>query len=639
MWALLVFVCSACSQPRFETPETLEFTDLAIGSTGTARFTVRNTTDHDDAIDLEVPEPFKVEQLSFWLRARSQVEVSVTFTATTLGPREDALIIRGRAHERSMVLRTRGIGPHLETKESLVLPPIPLLATQLAKESRGVLLVQNVGTADSRLEVTSATTSGPELCIGTFVDEVCTPAPLPTITAGDVAMLPLTLRVRSDARREWSVRLRSNDSFQAETEVRLLEPGDVITRVIRRLQPTPVAFSSGSLRLVFEGGERDIRLEPSTSTDSCVVALPSALDFGFVTAGCPSISRSVSLYNVCNTPVAVTDASVTGDFALTRFTPMQTVLVGGPPADISVRIQPTALGPRTGILRIGTTAGEQLVSLRANVDPSSRSVDVFRQGTEPQRIEALMVVDTSPSFAPQRAATRARLSNVLVSWTAICADLRVGFVAAEADADAGVQLALNDAGAAWTRSDAPDFEALVLSAFDALPPSSETEGCVGPAAAVLLDAGLPAGGNARVLCVSDALEQSPTPIASLSALRAHFGTFQWDVVTGTSSSTCSVEAHDDDLTHSSLTSAANGQRVDVCSSWSSNFVVGGFGCGYRSVFYLTSPPRGEIEVRVDGQLVPTSDWTYASADNTVRFTVPPPSNSLVEVSYDRPCSP
>lgn len=699
-WAWVFLLLASCAQPRFEAPEVLDFGDVAIGARVEAVLVLRNPGGDDDALELLVPDGFAVEQTGFWLRAGAERSVRVTFSGRELGPREAALVVRGRVVERTVLLRARGVGPRLEVSSSVVLPPVPLLAGDTVKESRGALFIRNVGTGGSRLTVTRATASGPELCIGEFSSRVCVPAALPSaLAAGDVFELPLTLRVTSDATRAWTVELQSDDPLQGQHTVqvyaliarvapcefsttavlpvgvngallrleqrgaqrcflrameldvtpagalqfeaplslpRLVEPGEVLLRVIRRVPPA--VFTSGTLRVSYEGGALDVALTPSTTGDPCVVLVPDALDFGFVAGGCPSASRSVQLYNLCSTPLAVIDATVLGaDFMVTQFTPMTVVRSGGPPATLSVRMGPTDLGVRTGQLRITTSSSEHFVPLRGDVDPATRTVDRFRQGEDPSTADVLVVVDTSPSFAGARAAVRAGLAGALTSWTGLCGELRVGFVPAEADAS--VQLALNDAGAGWTGTRGPDFVGRALSAFDALPESSETEGCIGPAASTLL--GLPDGGKAWGLCISDALEQSPSPQASLAALRGHFSSFQWDVVTGTSSSTCSVEANDDDLVHASLASAGGGQRVDVCSSWASHFTLGTFECGYRTLFYLTSTPRGVIEVRVDGQLVPAQGWTYDATLNAVNFEPfwAPRPNTLLEVSYDQRCTP
>jgi hypothetical protein len=253
------------------------------------------------------------------------------------------------------------------------------------------------------------------------------------------------------------------------------------------------------------------------------------------------------------------------------------------------------------------------------------------------------MVDTSPSFAPRRAAVRANLATWLAQSYLRCLDLRWAFAPADGAPDAGVTFALNDAGSAWTSTLDPDFSTRALSAFDALPAGSETEACVGPAAALMQSVPPRDGGVFGGLCLTDALEQSPTPMASLAQLQARLpgpASTTWSVVGGFSPG-CAVEAQDDGV-HGALVTASNGAKESICApSWWASFTPLGFPtCGARSQYFLGSRPTvTSLEVRVDGVLVPMTAWSYDAADNSVRFSSAPPLGSTITVRYVPTCSP
>ena len=269
-------------------------------------------------------------------------------------------------------------------------------------------------------------------------------------------------------------------------------------------------------------------------------------------------------------------------------------------------------------------------------------MDTFRQDAPPL-IDLLVMVDPSPSFVPKRAGVRANLSSLLNRQTNGCVDLRFGIAPADGAPDAGVRLLLNDAGMAWTSSGDPLFVERALSAFDSLPIGSETEACIGPAAALVQDGGLRPGSAFSGLCVTDALEQSINPAAELQViktLKAPSPAF-WSAVTGLGSS-CAVEAIDDGV-HRGLVNAAYGSQEDICNAtWWQNLVgLNTPSCPLRTQFYLTGAAAGPLEVRIDGQLVPGADWTLDVASNSVVFgagRAPLPGTTL-QISYALACVP
>ena len=107
---------------------------------------------------------------------------------------------------------------------------------------------------------------------------------------------------------------------------------------------------------------------------------------------------------------------------------------------------------------------------------------------------------------------------------------------------------------------------------------------------------------------------------------------------------CTVEAQDDGV-HSALVQASNGARESICAPdwWIAFLPLGGFPtCGARSEYFLNSRPApGTLEVRVDGVLVPASDWSYDAANNSVTFASghAPRLGATITAHYVPSCTP
>lgn len=446
-----------------------------------------------------------------------------------------------------------------------------------------------------------------------------------------------------------------------------LAPGEKLSRVIRVRPPSTPFGLTGKVRVLAAGTaalEVPIRLEPPAS--QCLVTSPSTLDFGIVRRDCSSPNRNVQLYNACSRPVTVLSvvvASAAGEgpgspncpgatpcpeFFLTTGVAPRTVIQPGSstPVMLSLKYRPINHGADTGAVVISTVEeADTVIALQGRGDLSAQNVDSYRQDALPI-IDVLVMVDASPSFVSKRASVRANLTPMLTWMSSTCFDARWGFAAADGAPGAGVQLLANDAGVRWTSSGDPQFVERALSAFDALPVGSEQEACVGPAADVLQDAGVRPGSFLSALCVTDALEQSPSPMSSLQAIEAQRtgSRFSWSAVTALSTSTCAVEAADDGV-HGGLVNAAYGTHQDLCDpAWGLNLVGNPSPvCGYRTTFYLTSRPASpsELELTIDGQPVPAADWTLDATSNAVVFApgkAPTPGQTL-EIKYHVACVP
>lgn len=394
----------------------------------------------------------------------------------------------------------------------------------------------------------------------------------------------------------------------------------------------------------------------------CLTAAPSAIDFGNVKNGCNSHLRNVVIYNTCTAPVVIDAVEMRAaageppqgpncpgtapcpEFTLASSIPAGTIIPGAGTASFSVQYRPINYGPDRGAVVISERGGpESIVALSGVGDANALNTDTYRFDPLPI-VDVLVMVDTSPSFVPKRASTRDNLMPLLTRLGNGCFDARFAFAAADGAADAGVKLQPNDAGESWSSSNDPSFISRALSAFDSLPIGSEEEACIGPAADLIDDAGIRDGGGFSGICVTDALEGSANPSAALARIQSHVqrpSLVTWSAIANYGATTCTVEAADDGK-HSSLVTASNGVREEICGpQWGQSLVSFGSFCSPRTRLYLTSRPAGPIEVRVDGTLVPTSNWNYDASNNSVDF-IPnsvPPAGVTITITYGQACVP
>ena len=396
----------------------------------------------------------------------------------------------------------------------------------------------------------------------------------------------------------------------------------------------------------------------------CLVVTPEQFDFGSIPLTCGTPTREGRIYNQCAEPVVIESVVIAHaagvapgtpgcrgpapcpEFSILSGIPAGTVLPsGGPGVPFTLAYQPLDFGADTGALVISARDRSPLLfSLWGRGALPARNTDTYRNDPPLPVVDVLVMVDTSPSFRPRRKNVRDNLLPILNYLGNGCFDARFALAPADGDPAAAVQLQVNDAGQRWTASSDPQFVARALSAFDALPVGSELEACIGPAADLIDDAGVRDGGLFSGICITDALEQSVDPLGALARLQRRVRSpysARWSSIAG-AGGRCSVEAHDDGV-HDWLVTSSFGVREDVCNpAWGRSLVGFGSTCSRRSQYYLSSRPVGPIEVRIEGVLIPSTNWTYDASQNAVAFlpAFAPPPGATLTFTYDTAfCSP
>lgn len=426
--------------------------------------------------------------------------------------------------------------------------------------------------------------------------------------------------------------------------LRLL-PGGSFTVAVALERLAPLA-SVGVLRVTGAGAPPlEVPLEVAQPGSPCLVVAPGQVDFGTQVRTCSTMPATVVLYNLCPLPLVVEDVAVSsagapplppqcqGPAACPEFFSAwvpgrEVVLEPGQHLSLDLHYRPLDLGEDQGVLQVTTRDGRVSIPLagRGSV-PTALQHDTWAVPPVHHQ-DVLALVDASPSFLPKRAAVRSNLAALLQYWSEDrCLDLRWSLAAAEGAPDASVTLLADDAGVTSFRSQQPGFVARALVAFDSLPVGSETEACFAPAARLLTaPGGAPRPGvGVSVLCISDALEQSPDQGAARQAIATVRGAPPgWAAVVGSASSTCAIEAADEATWGPPWQQVL---RVDICGPqwWEAFRPFDARRCGQLH-FPLQARPEGLLEVRVDGQLTAPADatgaavWSYDHTTNAIEFS-------------------
>jgi hypothetical protein len=451
-----------------------------------------------------------------------------------------------------------------------------------------------------------------------------------------------------------------------------LEPSDVLTLQVRVTPEFLPRRVEGVLRLSAQGQPYALLLSGEL-VPACLTLAPSDLNFGTVMQGCSSVTRTVAVYNLCDTPVRVIGASMAipggtparGAFLATRSIAAGTVLSpGGTPGIVNLKFHPARSGSDYGVFRLSADQnGVQIdydLTLSGNGDTLGQNVDTFKQEVPP-KADILLVIDSSASMASKQSALVASLGRYADYLVLSHVDFQVGVTSS--DLTAGGGRIVGDASHPKVLSTAmPDFKAQLLQkiavigvAGDPLaqtlaaataaitPPISTTDnfGLIRPNAALV------------VISVGDSDDQSPGTVASYVAQWPSVKAVSFNAVGPISPGPLPGCSYDGAGGAPRLVSAAgNGIAADICRpNWEQDFE------GYANVdpirtrFYLSAMPnlgRGKsIAVTVDGVAVPALgrrgevNWTYSPLDNAVSFPPPsvPPGGSTLKLTYDVACLP
>lgn len=674
----LLLLVSGCTTASLQVSDSFDLGTSPVGVANSKTLTLTNTG--TGALDLTLHidgTEFVAASSSTHLEAGQTAGLSITFTPAALGTRDATLIIAGADRPHTVSLHGNGKGGQLLLPEMVTLTTALITPGIFPAESTGTLTLRNVGNRDVPLVVESIAAEPPTLCINT----ACSGANDLRL-GSDVISLPLSASIPFPGTAEWTLTITTDEPLLSTRTVvvrasaeqldlcRFDAPQTVVLTAqskelflhhagAQRCQVREVSFSAepgiavdldtvalpalvdattpfriglhtsnvgtrplGVLRITPTGAE-PIAIDVRSEQLLAATISPSSLNFGTVGRSCSRLARAISIYNPTPIPLTIESViSTSQEFIIVQGLPEPvTIEPGGTPLSVQLKYVPFDLGIDEAALLIETREqGTLVVSLSGNGDVHDPAVDTY--AIDPKnRFDFVFVVDTSPSFAPYRPVIRQRIEGILRSMNSRCVDARAAFMPADVGAGSSVDFSRSTVGEVWTPIADPDFVNRSLSAFDALPTGSEVEGCIGPLSQRLPASGARTGIPLVAMCISDALEQSVNPLASLTAVRSQFPSLRWTAAVGTPASTCPIESIDNGI-HQQLTSAGEGERYDVCrpERWLGS-TFGNDTCSIERLFYLNNTPEnGEVSVTLNGALAAPGTWQYDATQRAVRFT-------------------
>lgn len=418
------------------------------------------------------------------------------------------------------------------------------------------------------------------------------------------------------------------------------------------------------------------------SRASCLVATPAYVDFGPIRYDCAAAPRKTYVSNRCSAPITVSDAEIgngtSRQFSLLTPITEPRVLAPGEGFELEVGYARNVHGQHFSplYLRTDNEADPFLVPLLAETNHEGIQVDRYTQGTDSQ-LDVLFVVSNTTTMSPYQD----RLKTAIPDWLRAArergVDVRVGvtstgLVARGAQCggganggEAGRLFPVNGSRPRVVSSTNPNAAGLIqdnlevgqchnlvqgletMRAALSAPLSEQTDDPRTPQANDGNAGFTRAAARMAVVVLADEDDNSGfSPDSYIQFLRTLKGTGMSHrsqlyalVPTDNSCSTASNEAD----RFASVASGTGGRVESICRSDYRPLlesVIQRAG-DLQADFPLTADPTGtsEMTVRVQGQVVPGTRWTYDAGRNAIIFNadaVPNPGQA-VEVRYRSVC--
>ncbi|MDP1826015.1 MAG: hypothetical protein Q8L48_22310 [Archangium sp.] len=367
-----------------------------------------------------------------------------------------------------------------------------------------------------------------------------------------------------------------------------------------------------------------------TAAPGCLELSPSTIDFDTLNQGCPVLQRPLRVTNACPVPRQLEDAVVaplTEPFTLSSLTSLPRRLAPGESWSGLAEFLGGVPGAHEALLRFqveGELAGAiGLRGFRSDQGPREFSFVAYQP-----RVDLLVVLDSSPTFAARRGAVDRQVLADVTDLRWYSGPLRVGVIGT-----GGVALTPGR-GLSFFDNDQLDFAAGVDEALARTPSTGdEVERCL-ETAAQLPPGFWRTGTRRRAVCITDAPEQSPFPSTSIATL-ADAG-IRWDVIgppIDRGDGGCAVEDFDDGG-HSFATTALGGSARSICESWRLPAPPPVPPVATR--YELPVVPVFPIEVWVDGARVGEADWNWQLSTRTLELRTAPRMTLLIRESPSCP---
>lgn len=432
----------------------------------------------------------------------------------------------------------------------------------------------------------------------------------------------------------------------------------------------------------------------------CVAITPDTLDFGTVRKGCNSATRQFSVYNICNSTVYLQGFDVPsaagqapggpdcpGLSACPEFHLVSTPAVpsgglalnpGAAPVTFQAKYLPIDVGTDNGAVAVNVIQNGSpvayLVSLSGTGDLVGKQKDTFQQDLTP-KADILVAVDDSCSMSDKQTNLANNFTSFIQYAVGTGVDWQMGVVTTSDDEpipcfngicppqpkNAGGKLIGDANNPKILKQNTPSVEQKFSSKVKV-----GTDGATEVGLTTALKALTPplianenAGflrydANLAIVVVSDAGDQSAEPYSYFfnrllnikGYNRASMFTFNLiGPLASAAPGNCTYDDYTNSATYQQMATQTGGVMYEVCTpDWNQKLQdLGKTAFGYRTMFFLNSTPDftggKTLDVRVNGALSPTGDWTYDAATNAVKFapTKTPGPGQQLTVEYFTAC--
>ncbi len=395
--------------------------------------------------------------------------------------------------------------------------------------------------------------------------------------------------------------------------------------------------------------ERRVTLVGSSLAYDDLFVVPTHLEFGQVEPRCSGRPREIRVFNA-GTVEAVIERILQGgrdpgQATLAASTPI-TIPAGGTSA-FTLGYTPSAVGVHTGELEIvpRDRPYSLVTSWRGEAVQEAVISESFEQGRA-RPVDVLFVVDDSCSMIEEQGALTGNFSDFIRTANVRSVDFRIAITTTDVTGPKAGQLR----GPILSPS-TPDLEAeFTRQASVGVTGSGLEQGLEAMDAFFNRQRAnrtqfLRMGTTLVVIIVSDEDDGSPASVVGyFNALRAVANDTFVAAITGQAFGCQNIGTGDafPAPTYEAFLALTNGLSLSICAPWATNLSNLGatvFGLQQRFPLANAADASATIEVRVNGQVVPASQWTYEAQSPAIFFDVNaiPPEGSTITVTYSPDC--
>lgn len=448
---------------------------------------------------------------------------------------------------------------------------------------------------------------------------------------------------------------------------------------LQEKQATPLTSPSfdGWLDVSTNGNPANRRVNlTGLATKACVSVVPDNLNLGLVTVNCSSQKEKITIFNTCPQNMTVTkigfSAAGTNGFRIVAAQQVPFTIPSGQSADVVVQYRSTAPPKKSAaVLEIEHSVTQQSplsVPMVAEGTLKSDQTDNFTQAKNP-KIDILFIVDDSGSMSDNQRDLGRNFKSFIQLAQTFNVDFQIGVTTTD------IGSSPNPFGGKFTPGElrgspkimtnsTPNLETIFQQNVNVGTNGSAKEAGLEAARLALSHPLITTGANKgflrtdaslAVIAVSDEPDQSPQAVQyyinffrNIKGVR-NVDQFRFSAVIGydpqTKQNQCSKSGAGGSASASSqgrYLAVANGTRgvaASICQDWAGTLrQLGALSFGLRSQFFLTRPADPQtVQVKINGNTVPSTDWTYDATSNSVVFKKPPTAGATISINYRAIC--